>query len=313
MENRRPPHGPPPHKRKEEEKNNTQNAPNFGIRKGGPGAHLGMPVVKPKNTSKTIKRLLSYIKEDSFLIVIVFICVAINTGLNLLSSYMLRPIINNLFDGKGTDVLIQNIIIMAVAYGVALVANFVQIRIMINVAQKSLERLRNELFVKMQTLPLRYFDTNSNGDMMSRYTNDVDSVGEMMSNTAITLFSAIITFVGTLIVMLFTNIILTIVSIVLIPLFFFTGKFITKRSRKYFKGRQETLGELNGFIEETITGQKVVKVFNHEDDAFEDFKVHNKAYKEKVVKAQFLGGIMGPILGVLGHLSYEITDLIGGY
>ncbi len=107
--------------------------------------------------------------------------------------------------------------------------------------------------------------------MMSRYTNDVDAVGEMMSNTAITLFSAIITFVGTLIVMLFTNIILTIVSIILIPIFFFTGRFITSKSRKYFKERQETLGQLNGFIEETITGQKVVKVFNHEEEAFEDF------------------------------------------
>ncbi len=306
MDNRRPPH-------KKEEQNGSQNAPNFGMRKGGPGAHLEMQVVKPKNTSQTVKRLLSYIKEDSFLILIVFICVAINTGLNLLSSYMLRPIINNLFAGKGMEILIQNVVIMTVAYGIALVANFFQIRIMINASQKSLERLRNDLFTKMQKLPLRYFDTNSNGDMMSRYTNDVDSVGEMMSNTAITLFSAIITFVGTLVVMIFTNIILTIVSVILIPIFFFTGKYITSKSRKYFKGRQETLGELNGFIEETITGQKVVKVFNHEDDAFQDFKAHNKAYKEKVVKAQFLGGAMGPIMGGMGHLSYVITAFMGGF
>ncbi len=311
MDARRPTHEPFP--RKKEEQNNTQNAPTFGMRKGGPGAQLGMPVVKPQNISKTIKRLLGYLKEDRFLIIIVFICVATNTGLNLLSSYMLRPIINNLFDGKGATVLVQNLIIMAIAYAVALIANFIQIRIMINVAQKSLERLRNDLFEKMQKLPLRYFDTNSNGDMMSRYTNDVDSVGEMMSNTAITLFSAIITFVGTLIVMCFTNIILTVISIVLIPIFFFTGKFITSKSRKYFKGRQETLGELNGFIEETITGQKVVKVFNHEEEAFEDFKVHNKAYKEKVIKAQFLGGAMGPVMGGMGHLSYVITAFIGGF
>ncbi len=306
----RPPHGPPPHKNGDK---NTHAAPNFGMKRGGPGAHLDMPVVKPQNISKTIKRLLGYIKGDGLLIIVVFICVAMNTGLNLLSSYMLRPIINNLFDGKGEAILIQNVIIMAVAYGLALIANFIQIRIMINVAQKSLERLRNDLFEKMQKLPLRYFDTNSNGDMMSRYTNDVDSVGEMMSNTAITLFSAIITFVGTMIVMCFTNIILTVVSIVLIPVFFFIGKFITSKSRKYFRGRQETLGELNGFIEETITGQKVVKVFNHEDEAFEDFKLHNKAYKEKVVKAQFLGGAMGPVMGGMGHLSYVITAFIGGF
>ncbi len=101
--------------------------------------------------------------------------------------------------------------------------------------------------------------------------------------------------------------------LLLIPIFFFTGKYITSKSRKYFKGRQETLGELNGFIEETITGQKVVKVFNHEDEAFEDFKLHNKAYKEKVVKAQFLGGAMGPVMGGMGHLSYVITAFIGGF
>ncbi len=285
----------------------------FGIKRGGPGGNIGMPVVKPKNTSKTIKRLLSYIKDDKFLLLLVFICVAANTGLNLLSSYLLRPIINNLFDGKGADILISNVTIMAISYAIALLASFLQIRIMINIAQKSLERLRNDLFTKMQTLPLRYFDTNSNGDMMSRYTNDVDSIGEMMSNTAITLFSAIISFVGTLIVMLFTNILLSIVSIILIPLFFFTGRFITSRSRKYFIGRQETLGELNGFIEETITGQKVVKVFNHEDEAFEDFKKYNKEYKSKVVRAQFLGGSMGPIMGGMGHLSYVITAFLGGF
>ncbi len=311
MDNIRPPRGHTPHKK--EAQSSAQNAPNFGMRKGGPGAHLDMPVVRPQNTSQTIKRLLSYLKEDRFLLGLVFICVATNTGLNLLSSYMLRPIINNLFDGKGVEILLQNVIIMAIAYAFALIANIIQIKIMISVAQKSLERLRNELFVKMQKLPLRYFDTNSNGDMMSRYTNDIDSIGEMMTNTAITLFSAIITFIGTLIVMIFTNIILTVVSVVLIPVFFFTGRFITSRSRKNFKGRQETLGELNGFIEETITGQKVVKVFNHEDEAFEDFKAHNKAYKEKVVKAQFLGGAMGPIMGGMGHLSYVITAFIGGF
>ncbi len=297
----------------QEKPQSTQNSPPIVMRGGGPGPNIGMQVVKPKNTSKAIKRLLSYLKEDKFLTILVFLCVATNTGLNLLSSYLLRPIINNLFEGRGEEILIQNVVIMAVAYAVALLASFIQIRIMINVAQKALERLRNDLFVKMQKLPLRYFDTNSNGDMMSRYTNDVDSVGEMMSNTAITLFSAIISFVGTLIVMIFTNILLSIVSILLIPLFFFVGRFISSKTRKYFKGRQESLGELNGFIEETITGQKVVKVFNHEEEAFEDFKEHNKVYKEKVVKAQFLGGSMGPIMGGMGHLSYAITAFIGGF
>ncbi len=312
----RPPHGKPPHgmpHNKENSPNNSVNTSNLGMKGPGPGKMMDMPSAKPKNTSRTIKRLLSYLNKDKKTILFVFFCVLVNTILNLVASYMLRPIVNDLTDGQGVNVLVQNVAIMGISYAVALIANFFQIRLMIGISQRALERLRNELFEKMQKLPLRYFDTNSNGDTMSRFTNDVDSVGEMMSNTAITLFSASISLVGTLFVMIATNIYLTLVSIIIMPLFYFIGKLITTKSRKFFKARQETLGALNGFIEETIAGQKVVKVFNHEDEALKDFKEHNKQYREKVVKAQFLGGMMGPVMGGMGHLSYVITAFIGGF
>ncbi len=309
--NKKPPHDSPHNK--ETSQNNNSNANNLGMKGPGPGKMMDMPTAKPKNTSKVIKRLFEYLKEDKYTIIFIFFCVLVNTSLTLLSSYLLRPIINDLTEGAGLSALVQNIIIMGISYGIALVANFFQIRLMIGISQRALERLRNELFEKMQKLPLRYFDTSSNGDTMSRYTNDVDSIGEMMSNTAITLFSASITLVGTLFVMFFTNIYLALVSVIIIPLFYLIGKSITSRSRKYFKARQETLGSLNGFIEETIAGQKVVKVFNHEEEALKDFKNHNKQYREKVVKAQFLGGMMGPVMGGMGHLSYVITAFIGGF
>ncbi len=311
-ENKIPPHGRPPHTRKDDEnKNSAFNPHKMGMK--GPGRELGMTISKPKNTSKTIKRLLGYLQSDRNRMIFVFLCVLVNTVLTLIASYMLRPIINNLTDGKGVTILVQNISFMVACYAIALVCNFLQIRLMVDISQKALERLRTEMFEKMQKLPLRYFDTNSNGDIMSRFTNDVDSVGEMMSNTAITLFSAIISLVGTLVVMFFTNIYLTIVTLIIVPLFYLVGKYISSKSRKYFKARQETLGALNGFIEETVAGQKVIKVFNHEDFAFKDFKEHNKQYRDKVVKAQFLGGIMGPVMGGMGHLTYVITAFIGGF
>ncbi len=316
-ENKRFSHGNPPPEKAQHKKENTANNSslpnNFGMKGPGPGKMLELPSAKPKDTTKTVKRLLGYLRKDRMTLAFAFICVLTNTILNLVSSYMLRPLINDLSVGKGIHVLVQNVIIMAIAYGIAIVANFLQFRIMIGISQRALEGLRNDLFEKMQKLPLRYFDTNSNGDTMSRFSNDVDSVGEMMSNNAITLFSSIITLIGTFLVMVITNIYLTIVTLTIIPLFYFVGKFITTKSRKYFKARQETLGQLNGFIEETIAGQKVIKVFNHEEEALKDFEIHNNQYREKVVKAQFLGGMMGPVMGGMGHLSYVITAFVGGF
>ncbi len=312
---RRPPGGGrPPHERggadgKPQEKPAEMN---IGMR-GGPGRRMDMPVSKPKNISKTAKRLMGYLGKDIFRLVIVFICVILHTVFNLIASYMIRPITNGLVEGGDSAVLVQNLLLMGSVYAISLIAHFFQIRLMVSIAQGALQRLRNDLFEKMQKLPIKYYDTNNNGDLMSRFTNDVDSVGEMMSNTAISLISGVITLVGTLIIMIYTNVLLTLVTLVMVPIFYFGGKFVTSKSRKYYKGRQATLGELNGYIEETITGQKVVKVFNHEEDAFNEFKQYNKNYREKVVKAQFYGGIMGPFMGGLGHLNYVLTALIGGF
>ena len=283
---------------------------------GGPGGR-GMMGGKPKNTKATIKRLFSYIAKDKWKLLIVLLCIMAGTAGNLAGSYLLRPIINGLTDtGKtGTQLLaglIQGVFTMAVVYIVAITAQYLQSRIMVTISQDAIKRLRNELFEKLQKLPVRYYDTNNNGDVMSRFTNDVDVIGEMLNNTVVQLISGAISIIGTLSLMIYTNIWLTLITIVMVPLMLKAVSGIGKRSRKYYKAQQAAIGTMNGYIEETITGQKVVKVFNHEESAREEFDYLNQDLRGKQIRAQFFGGIMGPVMGNMGQVSFSLTAAIGG-
>ena len=283
---------------------------------GGPGGR-GMMGGKPKNTKATLKRLFSYIAKDKWKLLIVLLCIMAGTAGNLAGSYLLRPIINGLTDtGKtGTQLLaglIQGVFTMAVVYIVAITAQYLQSRIMVTISQDAIKRLRNELFEKLQKLPVRYYDTNNNGDVMSRFTNDVDVIGEMLNNTVVQLISGAISIIGTLSLMIYTNIWLTLITIVMVPLMLKAVSGIGKRSRKYYKAQQAAIGTMNGYIEETITGQKVVKVFNHEESAREEFDYLNQDLRGKQIRAQFFGGIMGPVMGNMGQVSYSLTAAIGG-
>lgn len=281
--------------------------------KGGHGPKGAMAAGKPKNTKDTIKRLLSYIAGEKLLLTIVFVCVILQTVTSLIAGYMLRPIINDL-TGEDASVsgLLKGLLVMTIIYVVGIFAQYLQQRIMIGVSQNALMKLRNDLFQKLSKLPVKYFDTNSNGDIMSRFTNDVDSVGQMLNSTVIQLFSGIIQIVGTLGLMIYTNWILTLITIVMIPLMMKALKAITKRSRKYYSSQQAAIGTMNGYIEETMTGQRVVKVFNHEEEAEEEFEYLNEDLRNKQIKAQFFGGIMGPVMGNLSQVSYALTACIGG-
>lgn len=266
---------------------------------------------KPKDMKKTLIRLSAYISNQKFSLIIVFFCVIGSTVFNLIGSYMLRPIINGLAYGYGTNYLIKNVLILLFVYILAVICQFSQSRIMINVSQNALKNLRNDFFKHTEKLPVQFFDTNSHGDIMSRFTNDVDTIGEMLTNTVINFISGLITIIGTLFLMLYTNITLTIVTIVMIPIMFFVGQTISKHSRKYFKEQQAAIGILNGFVEETISGQKVVKVFCHEDISIEEFEFLNNNLREKLINAKFYGSIMGPVVGNLGQLSYALTTGLG--
>lgn len=280
------------------------------------GARRGaMSKSKPKNTKAAIKRLFSYLNEDKAKIGTAFLCVLISAAANLAGTYMLKPIIDGLVEDVSAAVRIQalakGVAAMAVIYLSGVAATYLQSRIMIGVSQKALKSIRNDLFQKLQKLPVRYFDTHTTGDVMSRFTNDVDTIGEMLNSTLVQLFSGIINLTGTLALMLYTNIPLTITTIVMTPIMAGVGGLIASKSRRYFTKQQAALGEVNGYIEETVTGQKVVKVFNHEDKVIDEFGDLNDNLRNMQVKAQFLGGIMGPCMNAMGQINYTLTATVG--
>lgn len=309
------------------------NKPAGGPPMGGPGhgpggRHARAMGGKPKETKQTIKRLLGYLGKDKKHVIIALVCVVISSLSTLAGSYMLSPIINGITEtydkaskasgdagviiNEGLKTLGLGILLMLAIYGIGVISMYLQQRIMIGVSQRALKTLRKDLFDHIQTLPVRYFDTNATGDIMSRFTNDVDVVGEMLNNTVIQLIQGCISIVGTVSIMLCMNVWLALLTILLVPLMLKAGGSIAKRSSKYYRQQQSALGKLNGYIEETVTGQKVVKVFCHEEKAVEEFTDLNNDLRKKQVKAQFFGGIMGPVMGNIGQVSYGITACVGG-
>lgn len=284
---------------------------------GGPGRARRMGFGRPKNSKGTVLRLLSYLKGDRPKLFLAFVCIILNTIGTLLGSYLLRPIINTYIvptDGSRGDPagLTRALALMALVYLVGVGANYLQARIMLTVAQTALKRIRNDLFGRMQSFPVRFYDTNSNGDLMSRFTNDVDTVGTMLSNTLVQLFSGILSIIGTLLLMIYTNLWLTLVTLAMIPLMLRAGGAVARRSHRFFSAQQASLGAVNGYIEEMITGQKVVKVFCHEKASQEEFDLLNRDLRDNQIRAQFFGGIMGPVMGNLSQVNYSLTACIGG-
>ena len=290
---------------------------------GGPGPKAGrglgsrggrnMPVKKPANSKQAIRRLFSYLENDIGKLCVVFLCVIAGTISMLAGSYMLRPIINSLTQADGSSQkLFRSLLLMAAVYAVGILAQYFQQRIMISISQGALERIRNDLFCKVQRLPVRFYDTNNNGDIMSRFTNDLDAVGDMLNNTIVQIISGVINITGTLCLMLYTNVWLTIVTVLMVPLMLKLAGMVVTRSRRFYKAQQAALGTLNGYIEETITGQKVVKVFCHEEVAQEEFEFLNYDLRDKQIFAQFFGGIMGPVMNGSGQISYSVTAIVGG-
>ena len=286
---------------------------------------------KPQNTRETIHRLLFYMGKDKGWIALALLCVLLFSAATLVGSYLLKPIVDQIRQSAteiavlrksggdwqmalagGTAKLLKSVVTMLLVYGVGVLANYLQQRIMIGVSQRALIAIRRDLFNHLQEMPVRYFDNNATGDIMSRFTNDIDMIGELMNNTVIQLISGAISIVGTMVIMISINIWLALITIVMIPVMVKAGGSIAKRSAKYYREQQRALGELNGYIEEIVTGQKVVKVFCHEEKAVEDFTKRNDKLRDKQIHAQFFGGIMGPVIGNIGQVCYGLTAAIGG-
>ena len=283
---------------------------------GPPNRNRNQKKQKPKNTKATAKRLFSYLEQEKHKIAAAFVCVLVSSASTLCGSYILRPIINGLIDSTKTSQqkitsLMAGLALMAVVYVLGVGATYLQGRIMISVSQGTLKRIREHLFRKVQKLPVRYFDTNPTGDIMSRFTNDVDIIGEMLNSTLVQIFSGTITLIGTLALMLYTNWVLAVVTIVVSPIIAKIGTAIAGKSRKYFMKQQTDLGKVNGYIEETVTGQKVVKVFNYEENVVNEFSELNQSLRNSQVKAQFISGIMGPCMNAMSQVNYTLTACVG--
>ena len=306
---------------------------------------------KPKNARMTIRRLLGYVGKYWYKLVLVLLCMLLTTVTSLCGGYLMAPIVDHLALAVNPDTVItmspferiadgilnritagetvQNwiasgtiqavsayvavaLLVLAVIYLVGVVTTYLQARLMMSVSLKVIENIRNDLFEKMQTLPVRYYDSHPTGELMSRYTNDIDNIDVMINNSLVGLVSGLISLVGTFIFMVTTSWVLTLVTIAFIPVFLFGGMMIAKRSAKYYAAQQAALGAVNGYIEETVTGQKVIKVFNHESDCVEEFSLLNGDLKDKQFGAQFWGGIMWPVMGNVSQVTFAVTIGVGG-
>ena len=296
---------------------------------GRRGRAMQMRGGKPESAGATIRRLAGYLKEYRLRMLLAGIMIIVSSITSVLGSYLLKPIMDQIAESttaiataagdvtplieEGVAKLFKNLLVMAAVFAVAIMATYIQMRIMLGVAQGALVRIRKELFDHLQDMPVRYFDTNTTGDVMSRFTNDVDAIGEMLSTTLIQLFSGIINIVGILVIMLTESIWLSLVTILMTPFMLMAAVMVAGKSRKYFGEQQRTLGALNDYVEETVTGQKVVKVFCHEEEAIRDFDKKNQDLRNAQVKAQFFGGIIMPIMGNIGQICYALTAMIGGF
>lgn len=283
---------------------------------GGPGRGP-MAMGKPKQTGAIIKRLLGYLRPYRLPLICAVLCVFLTTASSLTASYMLGPIIDNFIDMVSGDpfspkALMGILSVLACVYLAGIVFTYLQGRLMAYVSQNTIATIRKDLFSKVEKLPLRYHDTENTGDVMSRFTNDVDNIGIMLDHSLVSVISGSATLIGTLGLMLFTNIWLSLIVIAFLPIYLKASGFIAKKSRKYYGAQQAALGAVNGYIEETVTGQKVVKVFCHEQEAIEEFELLNGDLREKQISAQFFGGIMGPIMGNISQITYALTAGVGG-
>ncbi len=287
---------------------------------GPPGKGRSIGSVKPKDVKKTLGRIIEYIGKNKIFLFIVLLMLILSTLCQTGASYWLKPILNDIaesiklnnFETVGIKKLITNLIIVSAFYIGAALFTFIQSRIMVNIAYKTTNLIRKDLFNHMQTLELRYFDSKTHGEIMSRFTNDVDNIQNMLEQTIVQLISSIFSFVSIIVMMIVLKWQLFLVACIFLVIMLVNSANIAKRTKKYYKAQQSALGEMNGNIEETIEGMKVVKVFNHEERSIAEFDELNEKYRDVATSANFYSGIMGPCSTGINNASYSTTALVGG-
>lgn len=273
---------------------------------------------KPKNAKGTFRRILTYFRPYRLQLVLVLIGLLASVAANIAGTFMLVPIINVYIipwigsENPDFTGLIGQLAVMAAVYTIGILGTFMYNRLMINVSTGTLTRLRLEMFTKMQTLPISYFDRRTHGEIMSTYTNDTDVMREMISQGLPSFISSAVRIVGVFTMMIVLNPILTGIAILMLVIMMLITKAIAGRSGRFFKARQDSVGKVNGYIEEMIEGQKVVKVFCHEQAVNSRFDELNETLRKNTAAASTLASIMGPIMNNLSHVTYAIIAASGG-
>ncbi len=293
----------------------------FGPGRGGPGGPMGarMHAEKPKNLGKTVGRLFRYIGKSRFVLLLMLLFMVAVTVVDVLGPMLQQKAIDTITYDMATGKLavdfpgmVRFLLFMVVLFGASAVLSFFMNLMAMKLSQNTVYTLRNDLFRKLSRLPIRYTDTHKHGDIMSRMTNDCENVSNAVSQSVSTLFSGILTIVGALAMMLYYSPLMTLVAVVTIPVTIFVSGRLAKFMRKYFVRQQELLGQMNGQVEEAVTGYKTVVAYGKEPEAVERFSASSDEYRKTSISARVWGSVMGPIMNFIGNFQYVLLAATGG-
>lgn len=308
----------------EERKISKANAESERPGNAGFGMRMGMPVQKAKNFKGTLKRLIGYLKPRKMQLLAVLLTAVLSTVFSIVSPKIMAKATNKLYEGflmkmKGVpgakvdfDYILQIVLILAVLYLFSALFGYLQQYIMAGVAQKTVYELRKEVNQKLSRLPLKYFDGRTHGEILSRVVNDIDNISNTLQQSLTQLITSVVTLIGITVMMLTISPIMTLILLLTLPLSAVVIKMIASRSQKHFVGQQKTLGELNGHVEEMFTGHKIVKAFGQEQKSIEKFNGINENLYQSAWKAQFISGMIWPLMSFIGNIGYVLICVVGG-
>jgi len=284
-----------------------------GGRRGGPGAYLMREKEQAKDTRGTVLRIWGYLRRQTWALAGTVVLVAAASGLGLLGPYLMGMAIDDYILKNDLPGLARTALLMLGTYLLGSLTTWLQTYVMAGASQRAVRDMRDDLFAKLQTLSLRFFDRHTHGELMSRLANDVENISNVLNESVTQLISSLLSLVGVAAMMFLINARLAVVSLVTIPLMMFLSQWIAKRTRKGFREQQETLGQLNGIIEETVTGQRVVKAYVREEVAIEQFDAANRKLRWASTHAQVFAGAIGPLTNFVNNVGFAIVAGAGGW
>ena len=267
---------------------------------------------RPKNTRRTLMQMLSYLGRHKWYMLVIAALVTISASASILGTYLLKPVINNYIIPGNIPGLVKMLVLMGILYLCGALSCYAYNQMMVHISQQVVSEIRADLFVHTQRLPLTYFDAHTHGELMSRFTNDVDTISEALNSSFAMMIQSFITITGTLTMLLVLSWRLSLIVMVFLTLMILFIRFNGKRSKKYFVQQQKYLGSINGFVEEMVAGQKVEKVFNHEAQDYEEFCRRNEAFRAAATRALTYSGMTVPTIVALSYINYALSACVGG-